>query len=258
MTNPWIPRQGQRILLWGADRGLGKALIGRFADSGAQVYYLDDGRLGNTSELAGERLPFDPARNPDMRNLKKTLAEWDGGLDCLVIVHQHLESGHVLTTTEDDWQSALSHNLAWPLALTQACFDALCTAQGNVLLLGSVGGPYAYDGFSSVGVAHAALHTLMRYMASEWMKKGIRVNAIASGPIDDGLVSSAMDLQRARSLPVAPDGVIGHASIEQALDAIDFYTSDRATWLTGQLVIFDGGMTLGLDFEHFLRLTDYT
>jgi len=254
-------RKGQKILIWGAERPTASLLAQRYLDQGAAdvAILLDERGVDKNMPAEVRRIDCDPANPRQMRAFGKELAEDKHGLDVLAIIHDETRLGYLSDNSLDDWQQSLKHNLHLVLQLSQLAYPALKLAKGNVALLGSIGGPYAYTGFGPTGVVREATHTMSRYMASEWIKDGIRVNTVAIAVIAEGETEhNELRLLRARSLP-RPDGLFpGHAHPEEIVDIFDFITSPKARWLTGQILMADGGMSLGLNFDHFLEQTNFT
>jgi len=261
MSRPIMDRTGQQILMWGAERQVSALLAQTYVDSGAQVSVIKDSR-GLHGDMPDEVLAIEcePSKPRDLRTLAADLDEDEHGIDVLVILHEEHRPGPLLDNSIEDWKEALQHNVHLPLQVVQAALSALKKARGNIAFLGNIGGLHAFDSKGPSAVARQSLHNLARYMTTEWFNDGIRVNTVAVSSIAEDSVVNDVYLPRAQCLHRQDHADLkpGYALPAEVVDVFDFITSDRARWLTGQLIKADGGMTMALDFDFFLRLTNYT
>jgi NAD(P)-dependent dehydrogenase (short-subunit alcohol dehydrogenase family) len=198
-------------------------------------------------------LDCDPSQPRDLRRLGAALEPFEGGLHSLVVLHDRAPRGPLLDAQPEALEQALHHNLHSVLSLAQTARPALVSAGGNVVLLGSIAATWSYPDQGLSGVAHASLQSLVRYMASEWMAEGIRVNGVAAGPVVDESPPGALDPAQTLSLE-RPDGVpAGYATADKLAAVLVFLAGPEARWITGQTVIADGGVTLGMNFGRYVE-----
>jgi NAD(P)-dependent dehydrogenase (short-subunit alcohol dehydrogenase family) len=165
-----------------------------------------------------------------------------GGLDGLV-VNVGIEAGAGLAgTSAEDWDRAMAVNLRAHFLACQAALP-LMTGGGGVVLIGSVAGLRAGTGLPSYDSSKAALLGLCRHVAREGAAGGVRVNVVIPGLIDTpmGRAASAQNPKRegaVAAIPLRRQGTaweIAHAAV--------FLLSGEASYVTGQTLVVDGGLT---------------
>lgn len=244
---------GKRALVTGASRGLGAAVARRLAAAGADVavhYHAD--RTGATAtvsdvEGAGRRallLPADVA-DPDAvaAAMGRIEQQW-GGLDLVV---NNAGEAPVLpwdAITPEAWSRTVAVNLSGPFHILRAALPLLKRSPGGAAAV-NVGSVVSFNG-GSFGPAYAAakagLVGLTRSAARDWGPLGIRVNAVAPGPLDSPLAHAlpAAALQAmAAQTPLRRLGTYWEAA-----DVIAWLLSPEAAYLTGQTIVVDGGRVM--------------
>ena len=139
-----------------------------------------------------------------------------------------------------DWSEVMATNLNGPFLCSQAAFPALLLAQGSIVNIASISGVRASTLRVAYGTSKAALMHLTKQLAVEYGNKGVRVNAIAPGPVETDmakLVHSA-DIRTSYhdAIPLARYG-----TIEEIANAIYFLCSPQASFINGQILAVDGG-----------------
>jgi NAD(P)-dependent dehydrogenase (short-subunit alcohol dehydrogenase family) len=120
----------------------------------------------------------------------------------------------------------------------------LLTAGASIVALSSMGSQRVVPNYAAMGVAKAALESLVRYLASDMAPSGVRVNAVAAGLVVTGSTQSMPDHERLVDEVVrhTPLGRLGTAA--DVADVVGFLLSDASAWITGQVITADGGLTL--------------
>ena len=164
-----------------------------------------------------------------------------GGLDGLVL-NVGIGRGFRLTgTTADDWDAAFAVNVRAHFLAVQAavgCFEP----GSSVVFVSSVAGLQPGSGIPSYDSSKAALSGLCRHVALESGRRGIRANIVAPGLIDTPLGRLASAGRASRDRTPVPLGRQGTA--EEVANAVVFLMSNRASYITGQVLAVDGGLTL--------------
>ncbi len=142
--------------------------------------------------------------------------------------------------TFQDWSNVMATNLNGPFLCSQAAFPALLLAQGSIVNIASISGVRASTLRVAYGTSKAALMHLTKQLAVEYGNQGVRVNAVAPGPVETDmakLVHSA-DIRTSYkdAIPLARYG-----SIEEIANAVYFLCSPQASFINGQIIAVDGG-----------------
>ncbi len=234
-------------LITGAARGIGKAATRAFLDEGWAVALLDidaDTLDATMEELGSQertlRLHADIS-NPDQ--IKSAFAELEakfGRLDALVNNAGIAIFKPILETTLEDWNRVLAVNLTGPFLMTQIAAPLLSKTRGAVVNIASISALRASTLRVAYGTSKAGIAHLTKQQAVELSELGIRVNAVAPGPVDTAMAKAVhTPAIRADYHDTVPLGRYGLES--ELADAIFFLCSERATYITGQILAVDGG-----------------
>lgn len=243
-------------LVTGAASGMGRATASRFAAEGACVVVADIDAAGAervASELVEEghravAAVGDVSVRADAESYVARAIDSYGRLDALVNVAGLEGFGTVAETSEDLWTSMMAVNAHGPLQLIQAAIPKLQeNGGGSIVNVASAAALRGNVGFAAYSAAKAALVTLTRCLSRELGPSGIRVNAIAPGLIDTPMARKWTDqiggMDQAKAL-VGGILSLGRAGApEEIADPIAFLCSDAASYITGQVIAIDGGMT---------------
>lgn len=243
-------------LVTGAAQGIGRAVAERFRAQGWRValFDWDDAALDETARAFGPdalAIHGDVSRAADAaRAVAAVKAEW-GRLDALVNNAAVAEFGPILDTEEDAWRHILDVNLTGPFLLTNAAVPLMIESGssgsgggsgGAVVNVTSISGLRASTLRVAYGTSKAALGHLTQQQAVEFAEVGIRVNAVAPGPVETAMArkvhSAAIRQDYADAIPLARYGTEGELAA-----VICFLCSPDASYVTGQIIGVDGGFS---------------
>ena len=246
---------GRVAIVTGGSKGIGKAIALRFAEHGADVAIAARGEedlnlVAKEIEGLGRRaLPVvtDVQDQPQVQNLVDRTAAELGGIDVLV---NNAGAAPFFSTIESlkpsGFEKYFRTNFHSAFFATQAAATHLQSkgSRASVINVASVAGFIADPGLSYYGAAKAAMVSLTRTAALEWASSGVRVNAIAPGWVESEMNAVARQdpafVQNVTNM--IPLGRWG--TVEEVANAALFLASDAASFMTGSVVVIDGGQTL--------------
>lgn len=202
------------------------ALLAALQETGAETLYLtgDLGDAARARDIAAEALDF------------------CGGLDLFVSNAGAGAPAKLAQQSLEEWDRMFDLNVRATFVLAQALYPALRDSRGTIVAVASMSGLGAHPGQAAYSPAKAALISLVRNLAVEWAPDGIRVNAVAPGMIRTPLTEALYrkpGVNEARAARV-PLGRVGTA--EDIAGVIAFLASDAAAYMTGQVLLADGGV----------------
>ncbi len=243
------------VVVTGAGSGIGRCLSVYEAIRGARVTLAGrrKDRLLETREAAlaaGAEpeavlvLPLDLREDGAPEYVIAQTLRTFAGVDAVVNNAGVARFAPLESLADDDVAAMWQTDLVAPLALTRAALPALRRTRGVVVNVGSIGGVLALPGRSAYGATKAALHSLTRSLARE-LAPDVRVNAILPGAVDTemydrlGLPDDAVTQLRAQMVATTPLGRMG--TPEDVVPWIDLMIGPAGRWMTGSLVVLDGG-----------------
>ena len=244
-----MPASRQKVaLVTGAARGIGFATAKRFLAEGWRVALLDidaatlKGAAASLSDPdATLTLVCDVSEAKQVASAMNGIGERFGRLDALVNNAGVAVFAAVMETTDDDWSRVLAVNLTGPFLCTKAAVPLMREHGGGAIVnITSISAVRASTLRSAYGTSKAGLAHLTKQLAVELASLGIRVNAVAPGPVDTAMAKAVHSAEiRADYHDAIP---LNRYGLEEELaEAIFFLCSERASYITGQVLAVDGG-----------------
>jgi NAD(P)-dependent dehydrogenase (short-subunit alcohol dehydrogenase family) len=254
MQNPF-DLTGQVAVITGSSRGIGRSAAEIMASLGAKV--VISSRKADACEAVaaairkdgGEAIviPCNISRKEEVEALVKgTLAQW-GRIDTLVCnaaVNPYF--GPLANIPDEAFDKIMSSNIKSNLWLCNLAIPAMAEqGGGSVVIVSSIGGLRGSANLGAYGISKAADFQLARSLAVEWGPKNIRVNCIAPGLVKTDFARALWEDQERlkRTVSTAPLRRIGEP--DEIGGIVAFLASRSASFMTGSVIVADGGVTIG-------------
>jgi NAD(P)-dependent dehydrogenase (short-subunit alcohol dehydrogenase family) len=245
-----MARSSRVVAVTGGSGGIGFAIARRRAQLGDRVL-ITGRRLGPLQSAAAEIGPQASALvsdSADPASAQRVVAEAVdrfGRLDVVIANAAHVPPlTSLLDAAEADIDLVWQTNVAAPLRLVRAAAAGpFADGGGVVVMVGSLGGQALQPDMGLYSASKAALHHLTRILAAE-LGPGVRVNAVAPGLVRTEGARAGWEAAEPAVRARSPLGRLGEA--DDIADAVDFLAGDGSSWVTGQVLVVDGGASVQL------------
>lgn len=250
-----IDLEGKTVIVTGASRGIGRAIALGAAQAGADVALVARSadalaRLRAEIEATGRRaltLPCDVTDRDAVRRMVEEAVAGLGHVDALV--NNAGGTSFMTPFTElrfDGWEKVMRLNVESIVHVTQALAPHLLQRRaGSIINVASVAGLGGTPALTPYGAAKAAVVSLTRSLAMEWGHVGVRVNALCPGWTATDLNRSLWENEETSAGMMAGVPLGRWARPEEMVGAAVYLASDASSYVTGQTLVVDGGLTAG-------------
>ena len=248
MTSSNLSNAAPVAFITGGARGIGMAVAEWFLAADYRVVLIDtdEPALAATAQRLGDAtrvlaIPCDVSSPPQVAAaVARVVAEF-GRIDALINNAGVAVFKPMLDTTFEEWQHVMAVNLSGPFICTQACAPVMLkTGGGAIVNIASISGLRASTLRVAYGTSKAGVIQLTKQQAAELGAVGIRVNAIAPGPVDTAMAklvhSPAIRADYHNAIPLGRYG-----TPEEIASAVGFLCSPAASYVNGQILAVDGG-----------------
>lgn len=244
---------GKTALVTGGSRGIGRAIVCALARDGAKVAFVyhsnSDAADALVAELEAEQCEVVAYQGNVCEKseadalVEKVLEKW-GKLDILVNNAGIIKDGLLATMDVEQWQSVINTNLTGTFNFCQAVARPMMSARsGRIVNLSSVAANVGNPGQANYAASKGGVEGFTRCFAAEIARRGVTVNAVAPGFIETDMtvaVRNAAGDQIKKHIPARRLGLP-----DDIANAVLFLCDDRSSYITGQILTVDGGLTLG-------------
>jgi 3-oxoacyl-[acyl-carrier protein] reductase len=241
--------EGKVALITGAARGQGAAEARLFAQRGAKVMLcdlLDDEGQAVAAEIGANAayMRLDVTSESDWKKVVQATVDKFGKLNVLINNAGIIRDGLLATMSSEDWQAVIDTNLTSVFNFCQAVTRPMMSKRyGRIINMSSVAAHFGNSGQSNYAASKGGIIGFTRCLATEVAKRGITVNAVAPGFIETDMtvdVRNAAGDQIKKHIPTRRLGLP-----EDIANAVLFFACEDASYVTGQTLAVDGGLTLG-------------
>ena len=240
-------------VVFGATSGVGKAVALGYGDAGAKVAILSEKKddlldlfkeMGNKGYKVA-MFECDITVEDSIKNAAKEIVERFGSLDILFNNSGVIQHGSIEDLTEDEWNKSMNVNVRGAsMAMKYLIPEMKKNGYGKIINTSSVNAvAFSKDDIlvrHAYNVSKAAMVGLTKATAATYMKDGITINAVGLGIYENELLDEK-DLKE-NYLATNPSGRLG--KMEELVGTIMYLSSDASNYVTGQLILVDGGLTL--------------
>jgi len=245
-----IDLSGKVAMITGGSRGIGQAIAGRFHEHGASLALVDidadgvkaaaDGFSGGGNAVG---LAADVSASAQVESVVEQAEAELGPIDILVNNAGLTRDGMLIRMGEGDWDLVLDVNLKGPFLMTKLVGRGMMKRRsGRIINVASVVGLIGNRGQANYAASKAGLIGLTKAVAKELASRSVLVNAVAPGFIDTEMTKKLPESARKVLLDQIPLERLG--TPEDVADAVLFLASDLASYITGQVLVVDGGMVM--------------
>ena len=233
--------QGKTALVTGGSRGIGAAIVRELAAAGAQVVvgYRSGQKEAEAiaGEIGGRAVQADVSNADDA----KRLVDEAGDLDILVNNAGTTRDGVLARMADDDWRAVIETNLSSVFYTCRAVSRGMMKRRaGSIVNLSSIVGIHGNWGQTNYAASKAGIIGFTKSLAQELGSRGVRANVIAPGYIKTALTDVISEEMRQLILTNTALGRLGEP--EDVARAVRFLCSDEATFITGEVLLVDGGL----------------
>ena len=243
---------GKTAIVTGAARGIGKAIALKFAQEGANIAFtdlvIDENAEATAKELEAlgvkaKAYASNAANFEDTANVVAEIHKDFGRIDILVNNAGITRDGLMMRMSEQQWDMVINVNLKSAFNFIHACTPIMMRQKaGSIINMASVVGVHGNAGQANYSASKAGVIGLTKAAAKELASRNITVNAVAPGFVATEMTDVLSDSVKEAAVATIPLGRFGE--VEDIAETVVFLASDKAKYITGQVICVDGGIAI--------------
>ncbi|KAF9098235.1 hypothetical protein BGX27_000833, partial [Mortierella sp. AM989] len=256
MSAPILSRFANKVVIvTGGGSGIGQAVVRRFASEGAIVTAVDVNELGliegaeqvKQTATAGGRSSFvvgSVSNEETVKKIVQDVVDREGRLDALINVAGILRSKNILETSLEQFMEPIHVNLVGTFLFCREALPHLLKSKGNIVNTTSTSAQFGHPFMAGYAASKGGVEAMTKALAWEYIRQGVRINAVAPGGITTPLTTAQMgrmeDLDASLFQRLTrPDFLFGKP--DQVASVFAMLASEDGSFMTGEIVKVDGG-----------------
>ena len=241
LADAFASLEGKAALVTGGSRGIGRAIALELARAGAGVtlsYRSGKDEAEQVASEAGARAVEADVSDPEQA---KALVDGVGELDILVNNAGVTRDGLIARMSDEDWRVVIETNLSGTFHTCRAAARGMMKRRsGSIVNVSSIVGLHGNPGQANYSASKAGIIGLTKALARELGNRGVRANVVAPGYVDTRLTQVIADEMKELMRANTPLGRFGRP--EDIAGAVRFLCSEEASFITGEVLLVDGGL----------------
>ncbi len=244
--------KGKVAVVTGGSRGIGREIVLALAKEGANIFFNYGGRADAAKEtldlvsefgVEAEAMKADVSNEEEVQAFFKEVTNRFGRIDILVNNAGITRDNLLMRMKEQEWDDVININLKGTFLCTKAVTRTMMKQRaGKIINMASVVGIIGNAGQANYVASKAGMIGLTKTTARELAPRGINVNAVAPGFIETEMTSELDENTKELMLTQIPLGAYGKT--KDIANAVKFLASDESSYITGQVLSVDGGMSM--------------
>jgi len=236
---------GESVIVTGGTSGIGRAIVERFLDEGAEVAVLDiqDDKKEEVENAGAVYIHCDVSEWREVKNSVEKVVEENGRLDVMVNNAGIGSASGIKEMSKDEWDQTINVDLDGVMHGTKAAIPYLENKEGTVINIASIYGLVGDIGSTAYNAAKGGVVNFTRSVADDMAEENVRVNSVCPGFVKTPMTEKVLQDEEFREHVMTQTPMKRVAEPEEISGAVVFLASEDASYITGVNLPVDGGWT---------------